>query len=206
MNDPSPPQSDAMAALNEQLTKRFAERLAKFKVKRRSTYTIANAELFKPYFDKAISTGEDVCVFYRDFIIYAPQTLYRKVTDARKFIIDNANTDEERIKYGMLRAQTTLRISDDIAEGIWITFAGKRYVSRVGRMSGLTRQAVEEAKERQQIGWQEQFYDWLESGEAGVFNLGGLALTKEEVNKVESVCQTHMLEYKVNPTLIRVVR
>lgn len=206
MNDPSPPQQDPMAALNEQLTKRFAERLVKYQIKRRSTYTVANAEIFKPYFDKAINTGEDVCIFYRDFIIYAPQTLYRKVADARKFLIDNANTDEERIRYGMLRAQTTLKLSDKIDEGIWISFSGKRYTSRLGKMSTSTKLAVEEAKDRQQIGWQEQFYNWLESGEEGVFNLSGLALTKEEIFKVEEVCRTHLLEYKVNSTLIRVVR
>jgi hypothetical protein len=143
---------------------------------------------------------------YDLFASNSPETLRRKLTDARKYLVDHTPNEEERIKWVMIRNQTFIEISYNPDEGVWIRWSDT-FRKRLGHTTPEHKTATQEIQERRTVPWKERLLDWLEQPDAGaVFSMTGLALTGDEVQWVEGMCTERMFEYRVNPTMIRIVR
>lgn len=95
--------------------------------RKRSTYTLANATLFQPFFDKVISSNQPqalpwTCIHVR------PKTLYVKVCDALKWLCENG-TDADRMKYLMLKASFKLEPNEG---GITLTYRNTKHGGTAG--------------------------------------------------------------------------
>jgi len=109
--------SAAHTIVADALKKQFT---AKAGVQFRSTYTQKNADLFQHYFDEVIELQKDVCVPYVKYFQITPQTLYKKLIDSIRFLMEQGDDEEIKNKYRILRSRITFRYSDNAEEGIWI--------------------------------------------------------------------------------------
>tara|TARA_R100000458_G_C8272631_1_gene247494 strand:+ start:291 stop:809 length:519 start_codon:yes stop_codon:yes gene_type:complete len=75
---------------------------------RRSSYCPSSAQQVQPILDRLIETGKDAYVNAQQ-TGYTPNTLYVKLNDGFKFIVDNFNEE----KYTILRTKTAIRKTDD---------------------------------------------------------------------------------------------
>jgi len=190
-----------MSRYEEILKAKFAERLRR--ASKQSTYTEENAKLFQPVFDKLLETHETQCIPYKDWLTYSPETLQRKVYNARRWLSENGTPEQQR-KYAILKLTTTIKTSDNVEEGIYVVYRGARKPQ--GRVSESTKAMLEEVKEAMaDTGWKENFLAFVESG-TGMLNLTNLALTQDDIAFVENICDGALLEYKVNTTMIRVIK
>lgn len=174
--------------------------------KKRSSYTAHNAEIFRGFFEEAATTRKDICVRYDEFVSNSPTTLLRKVTDARKYLLDKAPNEDERVKWTLIRAKTKIEMSLNPDEGIWIRWFDT-FRNAIGHQTTEVKRALEDVASKRTLPWKERLMDWLESPEVGqVFSMTGLALTPDEVAWAEELCRERMFEYRINPTMIRIVR
>lgn len=86
--------------------------------RKRSTYTQTNADLFKDFFNALLASDEEKMLPYAAFTV-KEQTLHVKVCDALKFLTDNSESVEERLKY--LIVKDKYRIVPDV-NGIYFRF------------------------------------------------------------------------------------
>lgn len=193
--------SDTASRYEEILKARFAEKLRR--ASKQSTYTEENAKLFQAIFDKLLETHETQCIPYKEWLTYSPETLLRKVYNARRWLSENGAPEIQR-KYSILKLTSTIKMSQNVNEGIFVVYRGAR--NPQGRVSENTKAILSEIKEAMaDTGWKENFLAFIENG-TGMLNLTNLALTQDDIAFVENICEGALLEYKVNTTMIRVVK
>ena len=82
------------------------------KQKMRSTYTKLNAELFRPLFDAVLKDGREKTLPYASFRL-SPQTLYVKICDALKYLIEREENETLKNSYLILKASFKIRAEKD---------------------------------------------------------------------------------------------
>lgn len=179
--NPNPEQSSAdrtksaiETIVAAQLKKQFAKRGVQF----RSTYTQKNADEFQHYFDEVLELQKDVCVPYVEYFQITPQTLYKKLIDSIRFLMEQGDDEEIKQKYCILRSRISFQYSDKPDEGIWIKFKSSPTKPRGHVVETLDRAS-----------WKEALFHWVEAGCVGVFDIDGLNLSVDDKSMVENLVE-----------------
>jgi hypothetical protein len=173
--------------------------------KARSTLTEQSASDFKPYFDMAIETGQDVLIKFITFFKYTPLTLRRKVNDALRYYCTSSSiSNEDKLKYLNLRRQIMIVMNEDVEGGVILQFKQSFQKHQHLRVE-------ENTNFGNAIDWKEALINYIENGCIGNFNLSNLTLTAEEVrvasNMLEAANENREAKfiYLVNLHTIRVI-
>lgn len=164
----------------------------------RSTLTPVVAAEMRPYYDAAIKTGQPITIRYDEFPRCAPATLYRKVLDGIKWLITMDElqnnplcTAEQRGAYAKLRLNWKIAITD---EGIDIHPDKFRVAMQtVAERRNIVEQAVEQHMKEHALAttqWKEELMKFLQESTSGaVFSREHVALTHDEVEWLQNVCE-----------------
>jgi len=167
-------------AFNERRLEIIKKNLEKNQSMRRpqSTYNDKIAQEFRPFYDKAIDTLENVCIPWKEYWQLAPDTLYKQVNGGLKWLCNNGTPDEQQ-RYMRLRAAIRFKKSFNPDEGIWIAFGTDK--------SYLKSPAVplsQPVMDRTQ--WKETFLKWLDEGGEEILYLKGLILSQDDKEFLEA--------------------
>lgn len=138
---------------------------------RRSSYNAANAETIKPILDKLLNDPKDVFVPC-DGTGYAANTLYVKLNDGLKWLMDNDDKDSNT--YRLLRTQICIR---KLTEGCLIYF--KEGLRKL-RQQDLKVKELEIAT-NDSIKWRHDILTWLQSARDGeIFSRENIAISEDD--------------------------
>jgi len=137
-------------------------------VARRSTYSPTNAYKIKPILDKLLDGQKDMLVTSED-TGYTVNTLYVKLTDGFKFLVDNST--EYGPIYAELRTQVSFRKTDT---GILIYF------------KDTTRNQIKARELQYEFAdssiWKAELLTWLQNAkELDTFNKENIMVNKEDI-------------------------
>jgi len=141
---------------------------------KRSTYTEKNALEFQRFFDDAIDNMKDVCIPYTEYYTNTPSTLYRKILDGLKWLMENGEEESQK-RYRIYRARVKCSFSDNATEGIWL------------RQFAMSQGNVTKTNVTHAATWKDAFTNWLEQGAVGIFDMNGLNLSVDDKTMVETI-------------------
>lgn len=145
--------------------------------RRRSTYSINNAVKFRPIFDEAIKSRQDIIIPFEG----NPDTFHIKCSDALKWLIDNWDKEEylhlrdENHKpkiYLQFRSEIRLR---NTSEGLMILWNHSPIVPHYYKVGEPSNGETKEG------GWKDKLFTFLESKDT-TLKLEGLYLSQEDID------------------------
>jgi hypothetical protein len=200
----------------EEYRKALAEQALRKKqtMLRRSSFTQSTAAKFKPFFDEAIRTTQNVLIEYELFYPNSAHTVYKKCTDALKYLLeryedesgDEAKTVEWRQKYLVLRAMIICRPQHN---GIMLEFKNSPSIRGIPK-------SIQQAQHVSTLGlldkqhpnkWSNDLVDWIADSKGVVrFERRGLCLNEGDKLYVEKICKEAGIDCHVDLTTIIAMR
>lgn len=158
----------------------------------RSTYSPAAAQEFKPLFDTMIASLKDVLLTETQ-TGYRANTLYIKVNDALKWLLEN---DPDKDKYALFRTRIAVK---KLPEGVRIEY--KRTISHILQRAAETGHSLT---------WKDDFLKWVETAQPyEIFDRKNVLVTPEQKKFVENYMfqlQSESSEVEITSDSVKVMR
>ena len=162
-----------------------------------------NANLLKMVADRMIQTRQDQVFFYKDFPSIKPQTLYLKVYQGIRFLIENNDTPTHR--YGEWNKQ--IAVSREYGVGVRISWKEAfRTEDKVPAKAMISHSVVPLIEHKIPI-WQKMIDSFLEDPKQSKLVIDELALSPDEVRELKaSLANNQRIISQVFPTEIKIIK